>query len=436
MRAMVLRALVRRTGIRWPLALVGALILAALGTTFVRHARAPETIGVASVERGRLLREVTALGVLKAVNATPIIVPVNPQQSRKIASLVPNGSFVRKGQIIAVFDAADATRELTDGESDRATAENKIASTRATGEKTRGEFDSDRRRAREDRERAQDVAPTEEQIFSRHEIIESAVDRELLDKRVALAGRKIDASTSLNRAEVKLAEVERGKADIRVRAAKAALGALEVTAPHDGLFVLERGWRGEVISVGQQVWPGQKIAEIPDLAALEARVFVLEADAGGLEIGRRATIVIEGKADKVYAAKVARVEPIAKPRGWQSPVKYFEATLTLTKQDPALMKPGQRVSAHIVLDDLDGVLTVPRGSLFEKDGKRVVYRREGRGFRAVEVVVGRSSLARVVVEKGLAAGDLVALRDPTRALQDILKSRSAEPSSGAGQGAR
>jgi multidrug efflux pump subunit AcrA (membrane-fusion protein) len=90
------------------------------------------------------------------------------------------------------------------------------------------------------------------------------------------------------------------------------------------------------------------------------------------------------------------------------------------------MKPGQRVKARIVLDELDGVLTVPRGALAEKDGKRVVYRLEGGRFRPVEVVVGCSSLARVVVTQGLAAGDRVALRDPTRALSDILKARAAD----------
>ena len=63
---------------------------------------------------------------------------------------------------------------------------------------------------------------------------------------------------------------------------------------------------------------------------------------------------------------------------------------------------------------VEGVIAIPRGALFEKDGKRVVYRREGGGFAPVEVTVGRNSVSRVVVEKGLRDGDRIALRDPSR----------------------
>ena len=79
------------------------------------------------------------------------------------------------------------------------------------------------------------------------------------------------------------------------------------------------------------------------------------------------------------------------------------------------MRPGQQVRALIRLEEVKGVLSVPRGALFEKDGKRVVYRKDATGGSSpVEVEVGRNSLSRIVVTKGLAPGDRVALRDPTR----------------------
>ena len=155
------------------------------------------------------------------------------------------------------------------------------------------------------------------------------------------------------------------------------------------------------------------MAEIPDLSKLEAKVFVLEADAAGLKQGLSGRLSIEGQPGTEYEASVGRVDPLAKPREQQSPVKYFETTLTLSRTDPAIMKPGQRVRAVLRLEEVEGVIAVPRGALFEKDGKRVVYRREGGGFVPVEVTVGPNSISRVVVEKGLRAGDRVALRDPS-----------------------
>jgi multidrug efflux pump subunit AcrA (membrane-fusion protein) len=78
------------------------------------------------------------------------------------------------------------------------------------------------------------------------------------------------------------------------------------------------------------------------------------------------------------------------------------------------MKPGQAVKAVLSLEDVKDAVSVPRGAVFEKDGKRVVYKLDGGRFAPVEVTLGHSSLARVVIEKGLSAGDRIALRDPTR----------------------
>jgi hypothetical protein len=71
------------------------------------------------------------------------------------------------------------------------------------------------------------------------------------------------------------------------------------------------------------------------------------------------------------------------------------------------------VRAVIKLEEAEGVVAIPRGALFEKDGKRVVYRREAGDFVPVEVTVGRNSVSRIVVETGLRPGDHVALRDPS-----------------------
>jgi hypothetical protein len=194
--------------------------------------------------------------------------------------------------------------------------------------------------------------------------------------------------------------------------AQTSLSALKVPAPHDGLLVLERNWRGETTFVGETLWPGQKIAELPDLTQLEARVFVLEADGAGLKPGLTARLAIEGRPGTDIAATVARVEPLAKTTDWRSPVRYFEATLSLSKTDPSFMKPGQRVRAAVRLEEAENVLAVPRGAVFDRDGKRVVYRRQAGGWVPIEVTIGRQSVSRLVVDKGLRPGDVLALRDP------------------------
>jgi multidrug efflux pump subunit AcrA (membrane-fusion protein) len=219
----------------------------------------------------------------------------------------------------------------------------------------------------------------------------------------------------LSQVELDLIGLERRKADLKIEQAEAGLRSLEVRAPHDGIFVLKRDWRGST-QVGQTVWPGQPLGEIPRLEVMQAKVFVLEADAGGLEEGISAEVVLEAHPLERYQATVKSVAALAKRRNPRSPVQYFEVILELESTDPERMKPGQRLQASLFLADLDDVLAVPRQAVIEEeDGDRLVYRRDGGEFRPVEVELGAAALGRVVVERGLDEGDVIALADPTRA---------------------
>jgi hypothetical protein len=403
------RALWRRPRLLLLLAIPAVLLP---GARLVRSLE-PEPIATFEVRPGRFLREVEARGVLKAVQATPIVVPPQSRRSQKVAFLAADGSLLKKGDVVVEFDPYDAQREAADGESDLAAARARIDKAQADGRKTRSSITIDRELARGDLSRAEQFKLTDETLYSRNQIIESRLSRELAATQLDVAGKRLAASGRLSAADRALGEIDAAKANLKLDRARQSLGALRVRAPHDGLLVLERNWRGETTFVGDTLWPGQKVATLPELSQLEAKVFVLEADGAGLRPGLSARLAIEGRPGELHQARVARVEPLAKTTGWQSPVRYFEATLSLARTDPAIMKPGQRVRAVLLLEQADGVLAVPRGAVFDRDGRRVVYRRRGAEFVPAEVTIGRQSVSRVVVDRGLAAGDVVALRDPT-----------------------
>jgi len=356
---------------------------------------------------------VEARGSLRAVKATPIVVPPQSRRAQKVAFLAADGTLLKAGDVVVEFDPYDAQREAADSQADLAAAKAKIDKAKADGHKNERSIAIDQEVAKEDLSRAERYKLTDETLYSRHQIIESRLSRELASTQLEVAGQRLGASGRLTAAERALGEIDAAKANFKLDMARKSLSALRVLAPHDGLLVLERNWRGETTFVGDTLWPGQKVAELPDLSQLEAKVFVLEADGAGLKPGLAARLAIEGRPGEDFAATVARVEPLARTTDWRSPVRYFEATLSLARTEPAFMKPGQRVRAQVRLEEAQGVLAVPRGALFERDGKRVVYRRQSGGFVPVEVAIGRQSIAQVVVQKGLSAGDVVALRDPT-----------------------
>jgi HlyD family secretion protein len=400
----------------WTVLGVVALLLALgafLPLTGMLADRGPD-VPVFRAEREVFELRVPAQGNLRSVRATPVSVPSGVPGPFRIAWLAPDGSRVRAGEVVVRFDSTELVKQLADARDDGQSSALKIGKQEVQGEAELDKLDRDARLAREELEAARQFQKKDETIFSRHEIIESDIDRELAKDKEAHAREARRSREKLDSTELQLLAIERRRAELKRSLAEQGLRSLEVTAPHDGVLILKRDFRGDPIRVGDSVWNSQPLAEIPELAEMEAEVFVLEADAGGLAPGRRAMVVLESRPDVAWPAQIRRVDPLAKPRLRGSPVQYFSVVLKLERTDPQVMKPGQRVRATLYLEERKDALVVPRQAVFEQDGKKIVYVRRGGGFEPAEVTLGPSSMGRVVLEKGIKPGDEVALVDPTR----------------------
>jgi len=383
-----------------------------------------------TVKRAPFERRVVAEGNLEAAKATPVTAPMEAQGQLKVAWLVPDGSRVKKDDVVVRFDPTEMERSLHDGESDRASADSRIMGTKADTGGTIKNLERDADLAREELAAADRFKADDPDVFSRQEIIRSEIDRSLAKRRIETSDDVRTIRQGVAQVDLALLDIERRKAGLAIDRATKGLDALEIKAPHDGILVYKRNWRGETTKVGDTLWPGQPVAEIPELTTLQAQVYVLEADAGGLSPGLPATVVVEAHPEKEFAATIKKVDTLAKRRTGWIPVQYFGTTLALASTDPALMKPGQRVRAVLALDRKEDAISVPRNAIFDKDGKPIVYRRGHGGFKAVPVTLGAAAVGRVVIASGLNEGDEVALRDPeSGARDDAPAARGGSPTS-------
>ena len=395
----------------------GAAVVAlalALGALVLRPFGGGGDVPTLVVARAPFAREVVAEGNLDAAEATPVTAPLEAQEALKVAWLVPDGTRVKRGDVVVRFDPADMERALRDGEADRTSADSRISGLKADSGGVIRNLERDAAMARAELAAADRYKIEDPDVFSRQEIIRSEIDRNLATRRIESSDKVRTIRQGAVKVDLALLDIERRKAGITIERATKGLEALEIRAPHDGILIYQRDWRGDITKVGDTVWPGEPLALLPDLSTMEAKVFVLEADAGGLAPGLEASVVVEAHPGRAYAAKIKKVDTLAKRRTGWIPVQYFGTTLELAT-DAEIMKPGQRVRATLRLDAKPDALSVPRNAVFEKDGKKIVYKRSGSTFSPVEVTLGPAAVGRIIVETGLAAGDEIALRDPTAA---------------------
>ncbi|HPS79858.1 MAG TPA: HlyD family efflux transporter periplasmic adaptor subunit, partial [Thermoanaerobaculaceae bacterium] len=412
---------------------VGLVVTAAVllgGRELLRPAGLPVQV----VRPQRFHRAVAADGVLRAVRSTPITCPAELRQSLKIAWLLPDGTSVRAGEVVVRLDAADAEKALKESEAAVAQVDQRLAKSAAQGEANRRTLERRAELAARELDDARSFQTTDAEIYSRFEIATSEIDAELAAKRKEHADAVLVARPGITATDLDLLQIDRRRADIERQRATQTLAQLEMRAPHDGVLLLSRGDRDALPQVGDVVWPNSKLAEIPDLGTMEAEVWVLEVDAGGLEVGQAATVVVEGHPDAEVKAHVRHVDAVAQPRQQGSQVQYFGAVLQLERSDSTAMKPGMRVGARIVVANRAEALVVPRQAVFERDGRRVVYRqRRWGGFEPVAVEMEAAAPDRVIITGGLKSGDAIALVDPERAETSATPGPTAGPVVGGAQ---
>jgi multidrug efflux pump subunit AcrA (membrane-fusion protein) len=416
--------------------LVVLAVLAGSGWFFLRRggAEAHEQAPTHTVKKEAFVRRVTAEGNLRAVKATPVTAPPSTGDfgPMKIAWLAPDGAAVKAGEVVVRFDPTEPEKQLRDGQSDLAAASAKLAEEQIKSRTAVDNRDSAANLAGAELDQQRKFQSKDKEIFSRNTIVEAEIDEKLAGAKQQHAEQTKQIERKLAQSKAGVIAVEKQKAEIAISHAKSALQSMEIKAPHDGILVLKRNWKGELPKVGDQLWPGQPFAEIPLLDTMEAEVFVLEVDGNGISEKQPAELVVEARPDITYKGTIKLVDKLAKPRVPGVPVQYFAVVVSLDKTDHDVMKPGQRVRATLILDKADA-LVVPRQAVIGKDGKNVVYRRGAHGFEPVEVELGAGTSGRVVVTKGLDAGDVIALRDPTRSLDQAIGSGSdgaAQPEKG------
>jgi HlyD family secretion protein len=244
-------------------------------------------------------------------------------------------------------------------------------------------------------------------------------------KAEALASRESSRALSAaaaSRLEQKRAAIESARSRIReaqsrLDTARAQLARCEVRADVPGIVVYRPVFFGSEQrkpQVGDQVWANQPLLILPDVSRMIVEARVRETDVHRVAQSQKVDIRVAAYPDLRLTGRVTLVGTLAQEDPARRGGKYFGITVEVNERDERL-RPGMTATIEIRIERKEKALFVPIQAVFDREGKRVVYVRQFGGFREREVVTGSSNRDFVVIEKGLGAGERVALSDPNLA---------------------
>ena len=178
-----------------------------------------------------------------------------------------------------------------------------------------------------------------------------------------------------------------------------------------------QGWmNAKPFKIGDNVWPGSAVAEIPNVESLRLKGKAEEIDRGRMNAGQDVRVILDPFPEKTFTGKVDRISPLTEQSWEWPPTRSFRAFGTLGETD-ARLRPQMNGRMDIVVDRLPDAISVPSKAVFARDGKPVVLVPHSEGVRPINVEVLARNPDEVAV-KGIAAGTQVALVDTSKVDKD------------------
>ncbi len=103
-------------------------------------------------------------------------------------------------------------------------------------------------------------------------------------------------------------------------------------------------------------------------------------------------------------------------------------------QMEVLLRPGLLADIEIIVEKIENAINVPTQAVFEKDGKQVVYVKNGNKFDERVIRPSKRSESTMVIADGLKPGETVALADPNEKPGDKKKKSEQKPAGGGAAG--
>ena len=390
-----------------------SLGIAAVGFDYLRGTTSASRLPTAEIRSGEFLEVVRCRGLLQARGSAQVVAPVNVPQLRMVW-LAGAGEPVEAGRPIVRFDPSSAQKELDEKqaalEQAKATLEQAVAQARITAEQDHLDLAT----AGYEVERAR-LEVSKSEILSVMQGEEKQIELKLAEQKL----RVQQATVKLHEAsdQAKLSSLTRvlKQAQFDVELREDRLTRMELKAPGNGiveyLLNTSQGWiNAKPFKVGDQVWPGAAIAQIPDLDTLEMEGKLDEIDRGKVKAGAEVSVRIDSLPELRLRATLDAISPLTQ-RGFEwPPTRTFRGYAPIHDRDPRL-RPAMNGSMDIVVKRFDNVTSVPSRAVFSRHGKPVVYLAEGDSYRRVEVAILARNPDETAIQ-GVPAGGAVALTEP------------------------
>lgn len=337
-----------------------------------------------------------------------------------IEELVPQGSFVKQGDVLVRFDASEIERDLVRIERDLTLSRAEFESLEQAKlpleirDLESRLLDAQVQREVEEQYLVDTRELLEDELISAQEMKQQEIRVEAARKLASNLANQLELTREyLHPSTLERARATLASAELEMEMAKEKLDACIVAAPVDGIVVYRQvhvGGEYRTVRVGDVLYRNQTFMVLPDMTDPTVECNVPEAELAKVSIGSRVVVTPVSYPDLKLDGEVEHVGSMAQQvsgrPAWQ---KYFQVMIRLKATDERL-RSGMTVRVNVLSHGNSQALTIPRAALnWDGETPWCNVLRRGKQERR-DLVLGMAGDQQVEVLNGLEAGDRVVVR--------------------------
>lgn len=310
--------------------------------------------GVLSFDKAERTTDGTTIietGELAAINSVSFVIPRYGRRwgEMKIIGLLNHGFIVNKGDSVVQLDPADINKYIIDRESSLETQlaaleklyieqENKRQENESRIRNELASFDLKKielEATRFESDRAQEIKKLE---------FEQATINLEKEKRV------LEISDKINESNLRIQEIRVEQIKKDIEEAKSIIPLLTLRTPVSGVFQIateRRGGSRSIYKIGDNIYAGNNLANVPELEFMKVYTQVNEADFLKISIDQKVAVRLDALPKVVFDGKVTYIGKLCREKERNSRQKVFDVEVEILKPDDRL-KPGMTVSCEFL----------------------------------------------------------------------------------------
>jgi HlyD family secretion protein len=325
----------------------------------------------------------------------------------QIVNIAPEGKQVKAGDPLITFDAQRIHEDLQRFQNELDQAGKELEKTRTQIDLERQELQSRLAAAENNYEKLKLKQARDLRVESLIKVEEDRLAFEQARRETEALKERIEWHKKSSEATYQIIASKKARAENKVNEIKKGMENFQAKADRDGVVIYKTKWNGEKYRVGETVWMGQSLLEIPDLNTIIAEAYVPEVDIGKLNRGQRAEVTIDAFPDKVYTGFIKSIGTLVQPKAWDIPNKILDIQIALDQLDISIMRPAMSVKAKIHTSSIENCLAIPLKAVRTTAEGSMIKVKTDQGWREQPVKLGESNGTEVVILEGLKAGDRI-----------------------------